>query len=75
MSTSRNNGIERQDQIINGFKRDAKSKNNNSASAQCMRRSVELKAIEKQKQIERENAPKFVFGSPAHKAYVDSKKK
>lgn len=57
-----------QNRIIGQFKRDARSGNENSAVAQAIRAGKKTKKIV-------DDQPDFVPGSPAHLAWIESKKK
>jgi len=73
---SRNyNGLERQNAIINQFKRDAKSSNANSAVAQAIKNAKASKLAYREQELEAAKAPAFVYGSPAHREWLNSRKK
>ena len=70
MAKSKNSGITKQDAIIGQFKRDARSSNDNSAVAQAIRAGKKnRKPRSNQEEI------RFVFGSEAHRHYLEEKRK
>jgi len=64
------NAFERQDAIIGKFKRDARSKDTNSATQQALREGARTRKIRAEYAKELSEAPMFVPGSLAHLEYI-----
>jgi hypothetical protein len=71
---AKGNGKSKQDNIIAGFARDAKSSDENSAVNQAIRETIKQKEQWLKKHPENEERIRYVPGSPAHLAIIEENK-